>query len=178
MSRSEFDEFGLKGMVHGLVGWDLDSTVFDTLHRQHMIPLIKQKKCTWDEYALACVNDTVLPGRVEMMRAFHDAGLGNVAVSGRSDVAREQTWEVIHRLEVPLDMVCLRKPGDYRGNGVQKASALLELNDFLPVKLFFEDWREAGEIITKATGIPVVILDACYPEESKKVYADNPVQSV
>jgi hypothetical protein len=161
-----------------LIGWDLDSTVFNTLHRQHMIPLIKKKKLTWEDYSLACVDDTVLPGRIEMMEAFHVGNFFNVGISGRNDVAREQTWQVIHKFGVPLDAVSLREHGDFRPNGEYKVSKILEWQKFLSMKVFFEDWREAGEVITAGTGVPVVVLDACYPEESKKVYQDNPVQSV
>jgi hypothetical protein len=150
------------------VGWDLDSTVFDTQHRQHILPLIKEKKVTYSDYSLMCVNDTVLPGRIEMMTAFAQAGLVNVGVSGRNDIALDQTWEVIRKFSVPLDSLALRPEGDYSPNGVYKVRRIREVEALgYKFRFFLDDWREAAECITRETGIPVIILDPCYGPESK-----------
>jgi HAD superfamily, subfamily IIIB (Acid phosphatase) len=148
------------------VGWDLDSTVFNIQHRKHMLPLIKEKKATYSDYSLMCVNDTVLPGRVEMMTAFTEAGLVNIGISGRNDIALEQTWEVIFKFNVPLGKVILRSEGDHTPNGVYKVRRLRELETLgYNIRFFLEDWREAGEYITRETGIPVIILDPCYSND-------------
>lgn len=156
------------------VGWDLDSTVFDTRHRQHMLPLIKQKKATYKDYSLMCVDDTVLPGRIEMMRAFHDAGMPNFGISGRNDIAIKQTWDVIHKFGVPLDSIYLRPDDDYSKNWTHKVKGIRFYENLgYRFRFYFEDWREAGEKIVEETSIPVIILDACYPAESQALSAGH-----
>lgn len=146
------------------VGWDLDSTVFNTQHRQYMVPLIREKKATWEEYSLMCDGDTVLPGRIEMMRVFHEAGITNIGVSGGNSSASEKRWEVIHKFDVPLDGLYLRPARDHCPNPELKVKGIRYYEGLgYKFRMFFEDWREAGVYIAEKTGIPVIILDPCYP---------------
>ncbi len=46
--------------MNAVVLWDLDSTLANTSHRQHMVPLIKahtEGGPTWEDYSLACTED-------------------------------------------------------------------------------------------------------------------------
>ena len=68
--------------------WDLDSTLCDTRHRQHMAAQVREKKATWLEYSLACADDEPIEGAVAMVRfiAAQDRLIG-IAGAYRSTVS-------------------------------------------------------------------------------------------
>lgn len=74
--------------VMDVVSWDLDSTLCDTRHRQHMIGDGEARKHTdWNAYSLACAGDTEGPAWAlfEMLRMQTD--LGHIVVSRRNHSA-------------------------------------------------------------------------------------------
>lgn len=147
-----------------VVGWDLDSTVFDTQHRQHMVPEIKAGNGTWEEYSLACTGDTPILASLVAMRVMRQSS--HVAISARYMCAFDATWNVVREHSVPLEEIYLRPDGDNTDNGVFKVAKLRQLEAMgYHFRLFVEDWPETAAYIRQHTGIPVLVVNPCYPEK-------------
>lgn len=69
-----------------VISWDLDSTLVDTRHRQHLI-LDDREATDWVAYSMACPQDTIGPawGMFEALRYSTD--LGHIAVTRRNHEA-------------------------------------------------------------------------------------------
>jgi hypothetical protein len=152
-----------------VVCWDLDSTLCSTWHRQHMIPAVKAGEKTWDQYAELCAGDEPIEGAVELVRllAPHNC---QIAVSGRSGSAKALTLEWLRTHGVPLDRTIMRPDGDFTENGLLKVKVIRQLQrQGLDVRLFIEDWPQAAELIREQTGVPVLVVNPCYPDEGAKL---------
>lgn len=147
-----------------VVCWDLDSTLFDTFHRQGMVPEIKAGRLTWDDYSRACVNDFLIAGTAALLRLMEPA-YRHVVVSARSEAARDLTEEIIRRHRLPVSEVRLRPLGDTTDSGLLKANVIRTLQaQGCVIVLFVEDWPEAAGTITRETGVPVLVVNPCYPD--------------
>lgn len=154
--------------------WDLDSTLANTAHRQPMVPLIKAKAGpTWEDYSMACVDDTPVDGTVALVRLLATSTYtdpdGNrqpyrqYGVSGRSDAARQLTLDWFAKHGIPLDNVYLRPAGDHTPNGKYKVGVIRRLRDKgVDVALFVEDWKETADYIYAKTGVPVLVVQGDY----------------
>lgn len=139
------------------VGWDLDSTLCSTMHRRHLVPEIKAGRATWDDYSELCVNDVPVASAVALARLLHAHGHLQVAISGRSERARERTLCWLDQHGVPMDAVLLRPEGDDIDVKLFKVQQINELREQgLEFCLFIEDWAPVAEFITEKTGIPVL----------------------
>jgi hypothetical protein len=154
-----------------VVLWDLDSTIANTTHRQHMIPAIKEHAKggpTWEDYSMACVDDTPVEGTVALVRLLDFLSSPAIpfwqyGVSGRSESARGRTLEWFDKHGVPLDGLHLRPDGDHTPNGKYKVGVINKLRDSgKDVLLFVEDWKETGEYIREKTGVPVLLVQGDY----------------
>jgi hypothetical protein len=149
--------------------WDLDSTVADTLHRQHLVPAIRaggEGAPTWDDYSVLSMGDTPVEGSVALMREL--SGFTHVAASGRSDKALVMTREWAARNGLPLADVILRPEGDHTPNGKWKVAVIAALRRAgADVRLFFEDWDESAAYIREHAGVPVVGINPFYPEKQE-----------
>jgi len=151
-----------------LAGWDLDSTLCDTLHRAPMVERIRSGRelVTWDDYSMLCSDDLPIEGSVALLRemAYGPGALPGIAISGRSMCAEDLTWEWLKKHKVLLRAVILRPDGDHTPNGVWKSRVILSIKRLGGnVRLFFEDWDKAAEVIRKETGVPVVGINPFYP---------------
>ena len=158
-----------KGSWRPVYAWDLDSTVCSTVHRRHVAQAIiaagEEDNEAWDRYAMMCSKDEPVPGSVALLGELLHSGF-NVAISGRSALAEELTWEWFFEHDVGFGAALLRAEGDYTPNAEYKIRVLRELQaQGAEVRLFFEDWQEAGIEIAKATGIPVVGINPFDPRE-------------
>lgn len=156
-------------MTTGAVLWDLDSTIANTMHRQHMVPAIKAKQGpTWEDYSMACVDDTPVEGAVALVRLIasldpRSALVAQYGVSGRSESARDVTLTWFAEHGVPLNDLHLRPDGDHTPNGTYKVGVINRLRDSgVDVLLFVEDWKETGEYIREKTGVPVLLVQGDY----------------
>ena len=156
---------GLRDVIAGdpLYCWDLDSTVCSTLHRRHMVPAIAAGESTWDEYAMRCADDVPVAGSVALMRELKGS---HVAISGRSGLAEELTWQWMRKHDVPLNGLLLRAYGDHTPNGAYKIRVLRALREAgADIRLYFEDWAEVAWQVSEETGIPVVGINPFDPAE-------------
>lgn len=152
--------------AYDVVAWDLDSTVFDTSHRQYLIDEVKAKRATWEDYSMLCTGDTPIPGSVELMRILAQV-TRQVAISGRSECATDVTWDVVRKFAIPLDEIFLRPDGDNIPNGLFKVGVVKRLETYgYKVRLFLEDWPPSAEFIRSTGGVPVMVVNPCYPEKT------------
>jgi hypothetical protein len=155
-----------------VVGWDLDSTVFDTSHRRLYIDKIRAGEGTWLEYSLLCAGDTPIPGVIDVMTLLSKT-TRQIAISGRNMCALDLTWKSIRQYGIPLDEVILRPDEDLTENGEFKVRMLRKLEGAgMAVKLFMEDWPPTADYIRSA-GFPVLVLNPCYPATAGDTVAAN-----
>lgn len=152
-------------MENKAVLWDLDSTLANTYHRQGMVPAIKEHKeggPTWEDYSMACVDDTPVDGAAALVRLLAGT-VHQYGVSGRSVCAAQLTQEWLSKHDIPLERLFLRADGDHTPNGRYKVNVIRTLRENgIDVVLFVEDWKETGEYITQKTGVPVLLVQGDY----------------
>lgn len=152
-------------LKNGVVLWDLDSTLANTAHRQHMVPAIKEYRKdgpTWVDYSMACVDDTPVEGAATLVRLLWGR-IKQFGVSGRNASAEQLTQQWLDRHDIPLDDLYLRDDGDHTPNGKYKVRVINQIRaSGLEVVLFVEDWKETGEYIQAETGVPVLLVQGDY----------------
>lgn len=150
-----------------VICYDLDSTLFDVHHREHLAPPEEDRGPAenWIEYSKGCINDTVVEGVAESARLFSEAGYRIAIVSGRNVEAREETISVLKRYNVPWDILRLQTSTDIRHNGEYKVQFIQELFDQgLHVSLMFEDHISVCEVIESRTGVPCITVRPRYED--------------
>lgn len=151
------------------VGFDLDSTIAHTYHRQWMVKEIQARpkfpgQKTWDDYSMECENDTPIEGTVALMRSLPYL---KFIITGRSAGAMGLTREWLAKHDIPYDGLLMRPAGDRTPNGKYKVQMLRRIADEgYKVFLFVEDYPEAAEYITEHTGIPCLLVNANYPPDA------------
>jgi hypothetical protein len=145
------------------VCWDKDSTLGSTLSRQWMVPEIKKGRKTWDDYSRACSDDPPVEAARVLMRELGRLH-SQIVMSGATDCPEARIWLREH--EFPYDGLYLRPKGDYTENGLLKVRWIKDLQfTGCRVVLFVEDWPDTADTIRKETGVPVLVLNPCYPAE-------------
>lgn len=152
------------------IGWDKDSTLADSSQRHHMLADCRAGRRTWGEYAAACVNDKPVEAAVTLMRLLGEF-CHNIVMSGAEDCPEARGWLSTHLAlweHGPLlyDDVRFRQPGDDIDNGLLKVRWIKEYQDKgYEFALYVEDWPVTAQLIREQTGIPVLVLNPCYPDE-------------
>jgi HAD superfamily, subfamily IIIB (Acid phosphatase) len=168
--------------VKYVVFFDLDSTLADTTHRQHLIDDARERgeEPDWEAYSLLCSGDKPFPGPVQLARMCSWDGYFIVIVSGRSEAAMKPTVEWLMEHDVPFNGIILRKQGDTTPNEEFKVNAIRnwlvnhgaswEIDKPL---LIVEDWPPAARAM-EAEGWTVLLFNP-YPEQYVKVEHDGQV---
>lgn len=164
-----------RGHIRTIVGWDKDSTLVSTLHRQHLAEKCFEGKLSWEDYALACADDEPFEDVVELMRLLQPHHLQYV-MSGADESAASLVQETFARYSVPVDKLLMKPPGwdtsESSWNARLKIKWIEELQrDGYDVVLFVEDWPETADLIRKGTDVPVLVLNPCYPPELEAAMA-------
>ena len=94
---------------------DLDGTLCNTDHRQH---LVEAKK--WDEFYDALPDDLPHDWCRELVKAMRDQKVMTLLVSGRPDSHWGQTTEWLSKHMPKWDGLFMRKTGDYRKDCIVK----------------------------------------------------------
>lgn len=142
-------------MTNDCVILDLDGTIADTRHRQH---LVQGPSPHWVQYSMACGQDRVVPGVLALVQSLALSGNTIVIVSGRHNEAREATLFWLLRARVPHGPVFLRNPGDLRPNVPVKLDFIHRVRamGFYP-RLAIDDYAKVAEAY-EAIGIPTVLV--------------------
>jgi FMN phosphatase YigB (HAD superfamily) len=128
--------------------FDLDGTLSDGAHRQH---LIATEPKLWDAFHRAAAFDTPIRPMVLLTRMFHATNQRVEIWTGRSDIAKLETQEWLMMHGVPYDRLLMRPEGDHRPDTELKGEWLASLNPREWPHLVFEDrtrmvemWRSRG----------------------------------
>jgi hypothetical protein len=152
--------------------WDLDSTLSDTTQRRALLAKVKASEATWEDYSLAAVDDVPREAAVVLMRQLPFV---HVVVSARSEVARDLTWDWIHRHQIPVSVLELRPDRENSENGEFKARVIERLREHFRPVLFIEDWAPASKVIRERTGIPVLTINPEYDDMCTCGGASGPI---
>jgi len=154
-------------MTGGVILWDKDSTLADTLHRGYMVARIATGELTWTDYSMAAADDGIIEGPVRLLRLLRNAGWRNIIVSGANTEAELPIRKWATRHSVHFDGLVLRATGNHQGNGPYKVAVIAELRAMgLEPVLYVEDWAEVATQIREETGVPVLVVNPCYPPEA------------
>ncbi len=129
---------------------DLDGTLCDTRHRDHLLPDLYR-------HSLACVDDSPILANIQMinelaMRHFI------VLCSGRWDHALSATEIWLRRHDVEFDVILLRAQGDETSNASYKLSRVKEMEaQGYTFVLAIDDYHKVATALTEY-GIPTVLV--------------------
>lgn len=149
-----------------VVCWDKDSTLVSTEKRQHLVPRVFAGELTWEQYALACATDEVQEGPAALMRLLAPDHLQFV-LTAADDSALDIVLQTFEKASLPVDRIIMKPAGSKLGddNGGLKVSWMRHLQASYRVVLAVEDWHDTAVRIREDLGIPVVVLNPCYPPE-------------
>lgn len=72
---------------------DLDGTLYDNSHRQHLIPADRGNTAGWVEFNCACADDVLREDMSDLVRSLLLSGREVIFLTGRGEVAAEQTMQ-------------------------------------------------------------------------------------
>lgn len=134
---------------------DLDSTVCDVSHREHLAPADKADTQNWIPYSKACSEDTPIAGVVQTLQLLSKS-YPIFMVSGRNVEATIETFSWLTEHSVPFTSLHLHSEDDLRHNGEYKVAYIEELRamGYNPI-LMLEDSPTVSRMI-EAAGVPVL----------------------
>ncbi len=156
-----------RGELKTAVGFDLDSTLGNTRHRWHLSPMADQSS-DWDRYCAARAGDTPIRGPVAAARLHYPHHQVHIwSGSQESSALVTLDWLDLHR--IPFDGLRQRPPGDCTPNGLLKVRFILELREQgIETVAYYEDHPDSAQVIEEKTGVPVIVVNPCYPEDEEK----------
>lgn len=72
---------------------DLDGTLYDNSHRQHLIPADRSNTAGWVEFNCACTDDVLREDMSDLVRSILLSGREVIFLTGRGEAAREPTMQ-------------------------------------------------------------------------------------
>lgn len=94
---------------------DLDGTIADNSHREHLIPKEKGTTDQWTEFNLACGGDYIIPETYEVLNAIYwHTGHSVYVVTGRSEVCLDETVNWLAKNAIHYDLLIMRPEDDHR----------------------------------------------------------------
>lgn len=138
--------------VDSAVVFDLDGTICDTRHRQHIIDEPPEHD-RWLRYSMACAGDAAIEPMRELAQR---CGTSVIFLTGRNEQARALTerWLVDNFLH--WRRLIMRAEGDYRPNPEWKAAKVAELHhEGIAVTLLVDDHPGSCEAVGKL-GVPTL----------------------
>jgi precorrin-6B methylase 1 len=156
-----------RGNLKTAVGFDLDSSLANTRHRWHLAPAA-EPGADWEPYCAARMGDMPFPGPAAAARLHYPAHQVHIfSGSSASSEAVTRQWLSLHR--IPFDGLRQRARGDRRENADIKVGYIEDLRESgILMVLYYEDHPDVATEIYERTGVPVVILNPCYPEDEER----------
>jgi len=111
-----------------IVVFDLDGTLANGKHRNHLVPKPEDAHSTyaWDEHNLESINDTPIQDTIDVCNMI-PAGLDIVVLTGRCEMARDITERWLCKHQVAYDKLIMRGREDHRPDTLYKEEELLNL---------------------------------------------------
>ena len=135
--------------------FDLDGTLANTAHRDHLRPESNGNGDEWVPYSMQCAGDSVIVPVRELILG----GAWNVIwiVTGRTELARELTEAWLHSHFIDYDELIMRADGDHRNNVTLKLEALDRIEALgYEVTLWVDDYPRVIEAMAER-GIPTML---------------------
>lgn len=120
--------------MRNIVVWDLDGTLACGKHRLHLLPTKDYDKTeSWTEFNKACADDKPIQDNIDLLNRMEEMGMFVVILTGRSDIAEEETVKWLADNGVFYDALLMRSQQDNRPDIEVKEDALrlLGLDDIL-----------------------------------------------
>lgn len=143
-----------------LVVFDLDGTLSDASHRQHLVDRTKLQdgvKPDWRAFYAACGGDAPLHHTIAVARALHMAGYELWLFSGRSDevIGTTQLWLQKYAIDELLSKIKFRAAGNTTPDDVLKMQWYDAMSDTDRKRLLlvFDD-RDRMVAAWRARGVP------------------------
>lgn len=106
-----------------IVVFDLDGTLANNAHRDHLLPAEGRLAEHWDAHAKACGMDQPILDTIDVMGQLEDRNCV-VILTGRSEVARPETEAWLIKHDVRHDGLIMRQVDDHRKATEFKEEAL------------------------------------------------------
>ncbi len=143
-----------------VVSTDFDSTLSDSRHRQGMIDRsVELPTSFWDKYSMEARWDDNGPAYA-VARAMTDMDIPWIIVSGRSECARQVSWEWLRERDLrPWGLFLCDDRHEYMSHGEWKATRLLEIQKQLDceIVLHYDDVSDV-KVEAEKVGIPTVLV--------------------
>lgn len=140
--------------------FDLDSTLADSRQRHHLSPFVDPTK-TWDDYSLACGDDTPITGNIALLKILSEIYDIHI-LTGRRDVARNLTEPWLQKYGANYEVLRMRLDSDDPSNLEYKIGYIEELRKTREVVLIVDDWPAHSFAMEERLKIPVVITNPNY----------------
>ena len=137
---------------------DLDSTLFNTSHRQQYSPR-QDPTATWESYADRCVDDVPFSGVRALIKILDSAGYVIVLVSSRPESSRDNTIESLEKHNIEYSHLYLSDGAE--GDEEFKRNKALVLADYYDIELALEDWPHLT-VMYESLGIPSICVNPFY----------------
>lgn len=130
--------------------FDLDGTMTDTTHRQHILD-DKTDKQRWDKFYAACDGDRPKKNIIQIFHTLQGAGAHCWLFSGRVDSVEDKTWAWLRHYKIQPEFSRFRPAGDNTPDDILKKQWYDEMSseDRLRLVAVFDDrdrvvkmWRE------------------------------------
>ena len=111
-----------------IVVFDLDGTLANGKHRNHLVPKpdVAHRCDAWDEHNLASTDDLPIQDTIDVCNALYVC-YELVILTGRCEVSREITKAWLRKHHVMYDKLIMRGRDDHRPDTVYKEEELLLL---------------------------------------------------
>jgi predicted kinase len=131
---------------------DLDGTLCDISHRQHLVQRSENKKPDWKAFFEAMDNDEVNPVVFSIIEKFDEQCMIIIGCSGRPDDYAKKTMQWLSYNNIPMSELFMRNRGDFRPDTVVK-EIILDFELLTRYNIFFvlddrdsvvKMWRSRG----------------------------------
>lgn len=137
--------------------FDLDGTLCDTRHRQHIIDQRYDKgRHDWLGYSMACADDGLIEPVAALAKILHRTHLV-MLLTGRNVQAVDLTIEWLNDHDVSWDDLAMRGESDFRHNDVFKKAKVQQLQRLRRFDLAVEDNPNVVPVFAEL-GIPTLLV--------------------
>lgn len=144
---------------------DLDGTLYDNSHRQHLIPADRSNTAGWVEFNCACADDVLREDISDLVRSVLLSGREVIFLTGRGEVAAEQTMQRLLKdfnfIEQPTlimrPMDCHTSAAEFKRDAVKRIRDSKRWADYQLIAL--EDDPSIVEVM-RGMGVTVLHIDS------------------
>lgn len=132
--------------MKNVVIFDLDGTIADPTPRLHLMPT-KDLHLTdsWTEFNRACLDDLPIRDTIQICNNLCDSGIWVIILTGRSDIAFDETANWLTYYDVNYDQLIMRPHGDNRKDYIIKEEYL---RDVVGLENIVAAWDDSANVVS------------------------------